>query len=99
MALILSRQVGQVVYANETTVTVTDHNMVGGDKVATISIGYPDGSTKEEQLSLNNDNRVTISSEPYAAVSLGGCTKHAARLRFHGDKEEVTFLRAELKGE
>lgn len=100
MALILSRQIGQVIFANEHQVTLVSHNLTPtGDKVATVVVKSPDGKEVESTLSLKEDNRAVISSEPYAAVSLGNCTKNAARLRFHGERDEVTFLRAEIKGD
>lgn len=99
MALVLSRKVGEVVYANDVALKVLAHYAQNGDKLATVEATYPDGSTQTAKLTVNSGNRMVITTEPYAAVELSYANRHCVRLRLYGEKGDVLFLRAELKGE
>lgn len=102
MALVLGRRDGEVVYAelkNGDTITLTllSHHYTGSDKVALIKAEQEDGSDKEYELSHKQGNVVEVNKDPYVGISLKDATKVSASLTFHGSRDEVTFLRKEVK--
>ncbi|MGI4991053.1 hypothetical protein ACRXCV_00355 (plasmid) [Halobacteriovorax sp. GFR7] len=102
MALVLGRRDGESVIAEtkdgiEVVVTLLSHRYNGRDKVAIIRVDYENGDQVEHDLSKNEANVAEICSSPYVGVSLMDAQRNQTRLAFHGTKEDVTFLRREVK--
>ena len=100
MALVLTRKVNEIVWANDVQVVVMHHEMVEGVKQVTLKAIYPDDTEVEGTIPKSQDVKFVLSraGDPDMSVTLSDASKQGVRLAFHGDRDTVLFLRDELKG-
>lgn len=101
MALVLGRKIGEVVYAetkngNTIEITLLSHRHNGSDKLALVKASYENLDEDEHEL-VEGGTEAVLCSNPYIAVGLQSAGRRGVRLAFHGHKDEVTFLRKEVK--